>query len=53
MRRASNLLLETELSVTAIAERLGYPSIHPFTRHFSACYGVSPKQYRLQPQARA
>ncbi|SFE61969.1 AraC-type DNA-binding protein [Paenibacillus algorifonticola] len=52
MRRASNLLLETELSVTAIAERLGYPSIHPFTRHFSASYGVSPKQYRLQPQAR-
>jgi AraC-like DNA-binding protein len=52
MRRASNLLLETELTVTAIAERLGYPAIHPFTRHFSAYFGVSPKQYRLQPQAR-
>ncbi len=50
MRRASNLLLETELTVTAIAERLGYPSIHPFSRHFSAYYGVSPKQYRLHPQ---
>ncbi|WP_139993360.1 helix-turn-helix domain-containing protein [Paenibacillus paridis] len=52
MRRASNLLLESEMSVTAIAERLGYASIHPFTRHFSAFYGVSPKQYRLHPQSR-
>lgn len=50
MRRASHLLLESGLSVTAIAERLGYASIHPFTRHFSAFYGVSPRQYRLQPQ---
>jgi AraC-like DNA-binding protein len=51
MRRASHLLLESELSVTAIAERLGYASIHPFTRHFSAFYGTSPKQYRMQPQS--
>nr|WP_191297038.1 AraC family transcriptional regulator [Paenibacillus sp. PL91] len=52
MRRASHLLLESELSVTAIAERLGYPSIHPFSRHFGSFYGVSPKHYRLQPQSR-
>ncbi|RXZ81707.1 AraC family transcriptional regulator [Paenibacillaceae bacterium] len=50
MRRAANLLQESELSVTAIAERLGYPSIHPFTRHFSAHHGVSPRAYRLQPR---
>ncbi|WP_020620324.1 AraC family transcriptional regulator [Paenibacillus daejeonensis] len=50
MRRAAHLLLETELSITAISERLGYGSIHPFTRHFSAYYGVSPKQYRTRPQ---
>ncbi|MEV5030680.1 AraC family transcriptional regulator [Paenibacillus sp. LPE1-1-1.1] len=52
MRRASHLLQESELSITAIAERLGYPSIHPFTRHFSSFYGVSPKHYRLHPQSR-
>jgi AraC-like DNA-binding protein len=52
MRRAAGLLLETELSVTAIAEKLGYPSIHPFSRHFSACYGINPTQYRLNPQSR-
>lgn len=51
MRRASHLLLESELSVTAIAEKLGYASIHPFTRHFSAFYGTSPKHYRMQPQS--
>jgi AraC-like DNA-binding protein len=52
MRRAAGLLLESELSVTAIAEKLGYPSIHPFSRHFSACYGINPTQYRLNPQSR-
>ncbi len=36
MRRAANLLLETELSVTTISDILGYVSLHPFTRHFSA-----------------
>lgn len=49
MKRASHLLQESDLSVTAIAEKLGYPSIHPFTRHFGAYYGVSPRQYRLRP----
>ncbi|MFE4710606.1 MULTISPECIES: helix-turn-helix domain-containing protein [unclassified Paenibacillus] len=52
MRRAAGLLLESELSVTAIAEKLGYPSIHPFSRHFSASYGVNPTQYRLNPRSR-
>jgi AraC-like DNA-binding protein len=51
MKRASQLLQESGLSVTAIAEKLGYPSIHPFTRHFSSYYGVSPRQYRLRPQS--
>lgn len=46
MRRAANLLKETELSVTAISEKLGYSSIHPFTRHFSDTYGISPRQFR-------
>ncbi|MBB6674694.1 helix-turn-helix domain-containing protein [Cohnella nanjingensis] len=49
MRRAAHLLQESDLSVTAIAEKLGYLSIHPFTRHFSAYYGASPKRYRLGP----
>ncbi|NWL90316.1 AraC family transcriptional regulator [Paenibacillus sp. 79R4] len=50
MQRASQLLIESELSITSIAERLGYVSIHPFTRHFSAYYGTSPKRYRVKPE---
>ncbi|WP_042166998.1 helix-turn-helix domain-containing protein [Paenibacillus gorillae] len=49
MKRAAHLLVETNFSVTAISERLGYTSIHPFTRHFSAFHGVSPRAYRFQP----
>ncbi|WP_438347704.1 helix-turn-helix domain-containing protein [Paenibacillus sp. FA6] len=49
MKRATHLLLESDLSITAISEKLGYLSIHPFTRHFSTYYGVSPSQYRLHP----
>ena len=52
MKRAANLLLESDLSITAIAEKLGYATIHPFTRHFHEHYGISPRQYRLNPQTR-
>jgi len=48
MRRAANLLQETKLSITDISTILGYVSVHPFTRHFSAYYGISPRQYRQQ-----
>ncbi len=53
MKRAANLLLESDLSITSIAEKLGYPSIHPFSRHFSAYFGMTPSQYRVNPQGRA
>ncbi|GLX67631.1 AraC family transcriptional regulator [Paenibacillus glycanilyticus] len=49
MKQAAQLLVETDYSVTAIAERLGYTSIHPFTRHFTAFHGTSPRAYRLHP----
>ncbi|TVY02175.1 helix-turn-helix transcriptional regulator [Cohnella terricola] len=49
MRRAAQLLQESDASVTVIAEKLGYPSIHPFTRHFSSYYGVSPREFRMKP----
>lgn len=52
MKRAANMILESELSITAIAEKIGYPSIHPFSRHFSDFYGISPSQYRQSPQNR-
>ncbi|MBB6735006.1 helix-turn-helix transcriptional regulator [Cohnella zeiphila] len=51
MKRAAQLLRESDLSVTEIADRLGYPSIHPFTRHFGAYHGLSPREYRRNPSA--
>ncbi|MGI2295049.1 helix-turn-helix transcriptional regulator [Paenibacillus sp. GXUN7292] len=50
MKRASQLLRESNLAVTAITDKLGYLTFDPFTQHFSAYYGVSPKQYRLNPK---
>ncbi|MWV47214.1 helix-turn-helix domain-containing protein [Paenibacillus sp. HJL G12] len=52
MKRAAHMIVESEASITAIAEKLGYPSIHPFSRHFSEHYGISPSQYRLNPHNR-
>lgn len=52
MRRAAQLLQESDASVTAVAEKLGYPSIHPFTRHFTAYFGTSPRRFRLNPLLR-
>ncbi|MFD0616019.1 helix-turn-helix transcriptional regulator [Paenibacillus sp. GCM10027629] len=46
MQRAAAALLESNRSVTHIAETLGYSTIHHFTRHFTAYYGISPTQYR-------
>jgi len=46
MQRAAAALLESNRSVAHIAETLGYSTIHHFTRHFTAYYGISPTQYR-------
>ncbi|MEF2247334.1 hypothetical protein [Paenibacillus sp. IITD108] len=35
MKRASQLLRESNLAVTAIADKLGYLTFDPFTQHFS------------------
>ncbi|WP_136605753.1 AraC family transcriptional regulator [Paenibacillus dokdonensis] len=48
MKRAANMIRETDLSVTAIAEKLKYSSIHPFSRHFNDFFGISPSQYRIR-----
>ena len=40
------LILENRLSITEIAETLGYASLYVFSRAFTARYGVSPRRYR-------
>lgn len=44
--RARVLLVETDLSLSAIAERLGYDSVFFFSRQFKQQAGVTPGEYR-------
>lgn len=46
LKHASNLLEETDYSITEIAEKAGFELPHYFTRLFSAKMGCSPKQHR-------
>lgn len=43
--RAVELLQYGDISVTKIAERLKYQSLHAFSKAFSKRYGVSPTEY--------
>lgn len=46
MDKAKAMLLESNRSVTWIAEQLGYPSIHYFSRQFADVHGQAPSEYR-------
>lgn len=46
---ASTLLLETQDSIKVIAERAGYNSPQAFIRVFSKIKGISPSEFRQQP----
>lgn len=56
--RARAFLVETDLSLALIAERLGYDSVFFFSRQFKQQAGVTPGEYRrsrlfIPPQERA
>lgn len=46
IREACELLVYSDLNVTEIAERLGFSSIHSFTRAFRDVVGLPPGVYR-------
>ena len=46
MRYASQLLAETGLSVSEISDKLGFESIHYFSRRYKERYGFSPSAAR-------
>lgn len=48
LNAAKSLLLHTKLPITEVAEQVGFPSIHYFSRRFKEVHGVSPSEYRLQ-----
>jgi hypothetical protein len=46
MQQAQNLLLESNLSIKEIAQRVGYARQHEFTRAFSHRFGLPPTAWR-------
>lgn len=49
---AKKEILQTDKTMTEIAERLNFESIHYFTRFFKKFTGVSPKEFRKQTDKR-
>lgn len=45
LNRARDLLLHNRLSVSAVAEALGYSSVYYFSRAFKRAFGRSPQQW--------
>ncbi len=50
LRKARMLLAETERSLSEIAAKTGFNSLHYFSRRFKEKYGVAPSEYRAQQQ---
>lgn len=46
IEKAKNLLLSTALSVSEIAEALGFDNLYVFSRYFKRGTGVSPSEYK-------
>lgn len=49
LARARELLAQGELNVTAVAEALGFPSVHTFSRWFQREAHSSPTAFRRRP----
>ena len=45
MKEAKRLIRESDLSITGIAEKLGFSGIHHFSRVFRKVTGMTPTQY--------
>lgn len=48
---ARALLCDPTRSIQQVAERVGLPDVHYFTRLFTRAVGVPPSRYRVQPEA--
>ena len=48
MKRARDLILETNLQLGEISSRLGYTNQNYFTKTFTRYFGVNPSTYRNQ-----
>lgn len=51
VERARELLATSGLTVTDVAERVGFGSVHYFTRYFAKRLGMPPALYRARCRA--
>ena len=51
IENACNLILSTELTLSEVAQRVGYTSSLTFTRAFKARYHMSPSEWRKLNEA--
>ncbi len=51
MQRAADLLSDTAMNISQIAESLGFESIHYFSRRFKQFYNISPNKYHHPAQS--
>ena len=49
LQQARKLLLSTKLNVTEVAFSSGFKNLSHFSREFSAAFGVSPNDFRKNP----
>lgn len=47
LKRASELLMTTDFSISLVAEKLGFSDVRSFQRKFKTWTGMSPSDYRL------
>ena len=48
VERACRLLKETDLTVEAVSDECGFPSLQRFSVQFKRCRGMSPGRWRKQ-----
>ena len=48
MDKAREILLESDISVQEIAQRVGYDNALTFSKIFKSYYGLSPAHYRQE-----
>ena len=46
MEKACDLLINSDLKISAIAEQVSYKITSPFFKYFSEKYGMTPTEYR-------
>ncbi len=52
IEQAKRMLREGDGNITQIADRLGYTSVHYFSRYFKRTTGMTPSEYTLSIQAK-